>query len=73
MPPTLSPKNNTTISNATMIETSTILFSKNSEVISEMDIDDPKVPELVLGIESGSIIRNRMRLIPTNRTESTHK
>jgi hypothetical protein len=73
MPAILSPKNNTRIHNDIMIETSTILFSKNSEIISEIDIDDPKVPELILDIDSGSIIRNRIRLIPINRTESTHK
>ena len=73
MPAILSPKNNTTTHKDTMIEMSTILFSKNSEIISEMDIDDPKAPELVLAIDSGSIIRKSTKLTPINRTESTHK
>ena len=52
---------------------STILFSKNSEIISEMDMDDPYAPDMVLTVDSGSIIRKITRLIPINRTESTHK
>jgi hypothetical protein len=73
MPVNLSPKNNERIHNATIIEMSTVLFSKNSEIISEMDIDDPNPFENVLNVDSGSIIRKRTRLIPINRMESTHK